>query len=154
MANAVLNLFELNGSNGFVITDIPGINRYSFSSGISVSNAGDINGDGIDDLIIGARYASPNSQNGAGSSYVVFGNSSGFAASFNLSSLNGSNGFVINGIDFDENSGSSVSSAGDINGDGIDDLIIGARFADPNGQNVAGSSYVVFGSKGFTTSYR
>ncbi|MCC5625890.1 integrin alpha, partial [Nostoc sp. CHAB 5715] len=57
---------------------------------------------------------------------------------FNLSDLNGSNGFAINGINDNDSSGTSVSNVGDINGDSIDDLIIGA----PN----AGQSYVVFGS--------
>ncbi|ACC80158.1 beta strand repeat-containing protein [Nostoc punctiforme] len=141
---ASLNLSSLNGSNGFVINGI-GIDELG-NSHVSVSNAGDINGDGIDDLIIGAILADPNGQLNAGSSYVVFGNSSGFGASLNLSSLNGSNGFVINGIDSGDYSGFSVSSAGDINGDGIDDLIIGAYSANPNGQTFAGQSYVVFGS--------
>uniref|UniRef100_A0A8J7AB09 FG-GAP repeat protein n=1 Tax=Desmonostoc muscorum LEGE 12446 TaxID=1828758 RepID=A0A8J7AB09_DESMC len=142
MADAVLNLSDLNGSNGFVIN---GIDRYD-GSGNSVSNAGDINGDGFDDLIIGASGADPNGQLTAGSSYVVFGSSSGFGAQLNLSSLDGSNGFVINGIDANDFSGGSVSSAGDINGDGFDDLIIGASSASPNGQRFAGSSYVVFGT--------
>ena len=65
---------------------------------------------------------------------------------FELSSLDGPNGFVINGIDAGDNSGFSVSAAGDVNGDGIDDIIIGAQFADPNGSSAAGESYVVFGS--------
>ena len=50
-----------------------------------------------------------------------------------LGTLNGINGFVINGIDGSDQSGASVSSAGDVNGDGIDDIIISARSADPNG---------------------
>ena len=62
-----------------------------------------------------------------------------------MSSLDGNDGFVLNGIDFYDNSGSSVSSAGDVNGDGVADLIIGAVSADPNGNDAAGESYVVFG---------
>jgi Ca2+-binding RTX toxin-like protein len=144
-----LNLSALNGSNGFVIN---GITAYDFS-GISVSSAGDINGDGIDDLIVGAYRADPNGNSAAGASYVVFGGSGvGSSGSFNLSALNGSNGFVINGIAANDRSGVSVSSAGDINGDGIDDLIIGASAADPNGNTFAGASYVVFGGSGVGSS--
>ncbi len=77
---------------------------------------------------------------------MVFGSSSGFDSSFNLSSLDGSNGFILNGIDTLDESGFSVSSAGDINNDGVDDLIIGAFESDPNGNSRAGESYVVFGN--------
>ena len=68
-----------------------------------------------------------------------------FPASIDLSTLDGTNGFVINGIDSGDGSGRNVSGAGDVNGDGIDDLIIGAIYADPNGISNAGESYVVFG---------
>jgi hypothetical protein len=53
-------------------------------------------------------------------------------------------GFVINGAKAEDLSGWSVSSAGDVNGDGLDDLIIGAIWA---GKEKAGKSYVVFGKK-------
>ncbi|MFK8083524.1 MAG: hypothetical protein AB8B97_24855, partial [Granulosicoccus sp.] len=144
-----LNLSSLNGSTGFVLNGIEAGDR----SGFSVSAAGDINDDGVDDLIIGARSADPNSKSDAGESYVVFGGSGvGSAGSLELSLLDGSNGFALNGINEDDDSGRSVSSVGDINDDGVDDLIIGARDADPNGNSRAGESYVVFGGSGVGSS--
>ena len=134
-----LNLSGLNGTNGFVMNGVSAGDE----SGTSVSAAGDINVDGIDDLIIGASFADPNGD-GSGASYVVFGSAPPWAGSLNLSGLNGTNGFVMNGVSAGDNSGTSVSNAGDINGDGFDDLVTGALLADPNGEN-SGASYVVFG---------
>jgi hypothetical protein len=79
----------------------------------------------------------------AGSCHAIA--ASPFPASIDLSTLNGTDGFVLNGIDPSDFSGRSVSCAGDVNGDGVDDLIIGAYGASPNGQSFAGESYVVFG---------
>ena len=136
----VIQLSSLSGSDGFRLDGVA-VNDYS---GISVSAAGDINGDGIGDLIVGAWGADPNGSY-SGSSYVVFGQSTPFAATLALSSLTGSNGFRLDGVAASDFSGRSVSAAGDINGDGIGDLIVGAFGADPNGNTSSGSSYVVFG---------
>ena len=138
--SASIELSSLDGSNGFVLN---GINVLG-SSGTELSGAGDVNGDGLADLIIGASLADPNGISNAGESYVVFGTSNS-SSSLELSSLDGNNGFVLNGIDANDLSGYSVSDAGDVNGDGLADVIIGARFADPNG-NYSGESYVVFGA--------
>jgi Ca2+-binding RTX toxin-like protein len=144
--DSTLQLSNLNGTNGFTIN---GINAGD-SSGWSVSNGGDVNGDGFDDLIIGARYAAPNGNSDSGQSYVIFGKSDGFDSTLQLSTLDGTNGFTINGINAGDRSGFSVSNGGDVNGDGFDDLIIGARNADANGNSNSGQSYVIFGkSDGF-----
>ena len=74
---------------------------------------------------------------------MVFGKVSGFAATINLSTLNGSNGFRLDGEALGR-TGYSAASAGDVNGDGFADLIIGAYRASPHGDS-SGSSYVVFG---------
>ncbi len=141
--SATMNLSSLDGSNGF---RLDGATAYDYL-GTSVSTAGDVNGDGFDDLIVGADSAVPNGTN-SGSSYVVFGQASGFSATMNLSTLNGSNGFRLDGEATSDLSGLSVSTAEDVNGDGFDDLIVGAYGADSNG-NLSGSSYIIFGRSDF-----
>ena len=136
---ANIDLSTLDGTNGFKLSGAAVFDQ----SGHSVASAGDVNGDGFADLIVGALTASPHGAF-SGASYVVFGQASGFAANVDLSSLDGTAGFKLSGAAVFDQSGQSVASAGDVNGDGFADLIVGARGADPHG-SYSGASYVVFG---------
>ncbi len=128
-----------------------GADAYDYA-GVSVASAGDINGDGFDDLIVGAYRAdgSGNSKTNAGEAIVVFGSAAGFA-DIDVSAadfVSSGNGFRIFGADLNDSAGGAVASAGDINGDGFDDLIVGAYRGDGSGtsKSSAGEAIVVFGS--------
>ena len=134
-----LVLGKLKGSDGFRLNGGTAYDR----AGFSVGGAGDVNGDGFSDVIVGAKYADPNG-NRSGAAYVVFGKAGRFASRLDLSRLNGRTGFKLNGVADGDNAGWTVSGAGDVNGDGFADVLIGAPGADPNG-DISGAAYVVFG---------
>lgn len=106
------------------------------NAGASVSTAGDTDGDGNADVIIGA-YLHDYGGTNTGAAYVVFGPMSGTIA---LSTADSK----VTGEDSDDNAGWSVASAGDMDGDGQDDLLIGA-FREDAGGNGAGAAYLVYG---------
>ena len=135
MSNIDLSLTTLNPlTTGFMITG----NAASDLFGFSVSSAGDINNDGYDDIIIGAY--GKNSFEGA--AYLIYGGEKSSMLNIDLSSttLNPlTTGFMITGNAADDYFGSSVSSAGDINNDGYDDLIVGAYGESSN----KGATYLI-----------
>ncbi|WP_199221241.1 S-layer family protein, partial [Limnohabitans sp. JirII-29] len=129
------------GTGGFVINGICA----GDISGESVSSAGDVNGDGLADLLVGVRISNTSAGNNAGRSYVVFGTTA--TSAIELSNVAaGTGGFVINGQASGDFSGNSVAGVGDVNGDGLADLLVGAFFSDPSAVNEAGRSYVVWGT--------
>ena len=103
--------------------------------GYSVSTAGDVNGDGKADFIVGAYLADPGGKGDAGSAYIYSG-------------ADGSILYQKDGVATGDQFGESVSAAGDVNGDGKADFIVGAPFADPGGRSLAGSAYVYSGADG------
>ena len=139
--DTILEVSELNGSNGFALIG----ESAGDDSGAAVSGIGDINDDGIADLIVGAPFADT-AQQDAGISYVMFGGPdlNGPFSDVFLSGLNGTNGFALLGASAEDNSGAAVGFAGDVNADGSADLVIGAPSADPNGAS-SGTSYVLYG---------
>ena len=119
-----------SGSDGSVLFNFDG-DVFDDHFGFSVSDAGDVNGDGIDDLIVGARHSDFQS----GSARV-------------LSGIDGSILYTFAGDRSVDRFGSSVSGAGDVNGDGRADLIVGATGDDNNGRTNSGSARVLSGIDG------
>lgn len=141
---------ELDGSNGFVVQSSSAL-ATAQQLGHQAASLGDINGDGIDDFAISApiRDGVSNPAFGPGRVHVIYGKTTEFSASFDVEDLDGSNGFTIVGEQALDFAGFSVSSAGDVNGDGIQDILIGAyQVVNPNAAGTGGgfgSAYVVFG---------
>ena len=130
-----LDLAGLDPADGFKILGDAAYDR----AGLSVSAAGDVDGDGFDDMIVGAPGHDPGAAN-AGAAYLIFGKQAGIG-DLDLASLAAGDGIRIAGIGPSDYAGYSVSSAGDVDGDGFDDLLIGAY-----GRNAyQGVVYLVFG---------
>ena len=113
---------------------------YDYAGG-SVAGAGDVDNDGYDDILIGAYRNDMGSGNDGGQSYIIFGKASGWSIDVDLSEANAS--FV--GEADGDHSGRSVAGAGDVNGDGCDDILIGARYHDDGAISNVGKSYLILG---------
>jgi hypothetical protein len=139
---AALGVAGLNGTTGFRLTG----GGSGDETGRSVAGAGDVDGDGIDDLLVGAPGASPGGRSEAGSVFVVFGSDQGFGAEIDLGSLDGSNGYRVDGLSAGDELGHAVSAAGDVDGDGRADWLTSSLQHDEPGLPNSGITYLVFGS--------
>lgn len=112
-------------------------NQNGSQMGYSVSSAGDVNGDGYDDVIVGAPYFD-NGETNEGAAFIYYGSASGISL----------NGFVtLEGNQAEANMGFSVSGAGDVNGDGYADVVVGAPLYD-DAQANTGRVFIFHGSPG------
>lgn len=137
---------DLDGKNGFRL-----VGEKRGSAGTLVASAGDVNGDGIADILVGDPGAAPGGRVDAGMLYVVLGRKGGFPRTIRLTDLNGKTGFAIPGVLAGDRlgqrpeRGTTAASAGDVNGDGIGDLVLTADGGEDT--DAARAGFVIFGSK-------
>ncbi len=135
-ADGVLDLTDLDGTDGFIVT-----NACGRCDPIEVTAVGDFNDDGLDDFAVGAPYRGSDGGGPAGRVFLFYGNPA-----------IGGDGRIDAQLDFDADVGldilgvggdaaGQVADIGDVNGDGIDDLVIGADRVDGN----TGEAYIIFG---------
>ncbi|MCK5251533.1 MAG: FG-GAP repeat protein, partial [Thermoplasmata archaeon] len=110
-------------------------------SGDSIAGVGDVNDDGYDDFLIGAR-GNDEVAWGNGQVYLIMGQPDGWSMDTDLSNVYAS---FIGERQYD-GAGSSIAGAGDVNGDGYDDFLIGAPGSDKGGEGT-GQTYLILGDK-------
>lgn len=134
-SGGVFSVTSIDGSNGLVIPGVTPDNQFAWR----VAHAGDLNDDGAADFVIGELGAGTNS---AGAAYVIFGSDTigqGSQGVIDITALDGSNGFVVRGLNANDFFSTSLSGGGDVNGDGVADLLVGSLI-----QN----TFVIFGASG------
>lgn len=120
-------------------------NDNGWQTGYAVAGAGDVDGDGYDDVLIGAPRAETNGNTQSGRAWLIWGDPA-LSGSIDLSTLPSALGVTINGAQFGDLLGAALSGAGDMDGDGLPDLLLGANGeGTAEGANGRGAAYVLYG---------
>ena len=144
---STISLLPANfGTNGIYFTGAAGGDNF----GWAISSAGDFNGDGIADILVGARERDPVvngvARNTGGTVYLIYGSTTSLITTDMSTFVTGTKGVRFLGAQSDIYFGYSVARVGDVNGDGMDDIAMGAVNISPFGRSIAGTVYVVFGT--------
>jgi len=119
----------------------------------NVSGAGDFNDDGIDDFLVSACCSSGGGWWYSGETYVIYGGRGVAGAGvFDVGALDGTNGFAMYGATAQMTLGARMAPAGDLNGDGVDDIMFGNVVATVDGKIHVGQVYVLWGGRGLGAS--
>ncbi|MFA6475630.1 MAG: integrin alpha, partial [Patescibacteria group bacterium] len=116
-------------------------------AGTSVASAGDVNGDGYDDVIVGASQSDDGGVSNTGAVYLIYGQ----ASTLTSASLSTVVEFTGQALATSDVAGNAIASAGDVNGDGYDDILVGATGNDGAFSN-AGAVYLIYGQAAPMTS--
>ena len=127
---------------GYTITGPTGSRDF----GTVIASAGDVNGDGVEDLLVGAPSTSVDGRVNTGSAFVIYGGRP--AVDLDMDDLDPSIGLRIDGAHAASTLGTSLAGGGDVNGDGYGDIVVGAEGerVTPNPTSTEGAAYVVFGA--------
>lgn len=108
----------------------------------NLAGGGDVNADGFEELILGSQLIDTPNGSESGRAYVLLGSDS-LGSTIDLASASGV--IRIDGAGADDNAGSAVSIAGDVNRDGFDDIALGVQNGDPTGASNGGQVAIVYG---------
>lgn len=152
-SDASIDLSALNGVNGYQVH----ADEDAYFN--TIAQLGDINGDGIADWALADEATDANGLENSGRVYVVYGSASP-VSELNLLELNGNNGFTLTEPLAQQRLGGVLSGAGDVNGDGVDDMLVGGEYAlgrieyqagatvyDYDGVLRTGLVYVIYGQR-------